>query len=38
VPFDSEIIDANMPAYVGAGQIWFTEPTNSGRWALFEDI
>jgi hypothetical protein len=38
VPFTGEIIDANMPAYVGAGTLLFTEPNNSGFWALFEDI
>jgi hypothetical protein len=35
VPFESEIITANMPEYL---PVWFTEPVNSGRWTLFEDI
>lgn len=39
VPFTGETISANMPEYPQSEYaLWFTEPDNSGRWTLFEDI
>lgn len=39
VPFTGETVSANMPEYPQSEYaLWFTEPDNSGRWTLFEDI